>query len=127
MNDGRVAQHVVSGSYGSVCFAAGSPAREQYEALSEEARAKLFNRFRSVVSSHRLLDKTKIRVIQGSDHIFEFKVRNPPLRALAFREGRGAWTNWYVTQVIEKPRNLASHAARAEQLRIIHREIEGRS
>ena len=116
---------VVREAFGAVWFARGSPASEQFAALSIQEQAKLQNRFRSVVASPRRVDFTKFRMIHGADGIYEFKVANPPLRALAFREGRGAGVKWYVTQILTKPKDILPHAQKAAAYRELHRRLEG--
>jgi len=105
------------GPHGQVFLARGAPAHKDWAALPIKARAKFEQRFRLLCHTTDLVDFRKVRLVQGSDGIYEIKIDNPLLRAFAFRDGV-----WWITHIEAKPKkNLVLAAAkRAERFRQEH-------
>jgi hypothetical protein len=108
---------LASGPRGEVFAARGSLAVEHWNALGLAERAKFFQRFNLLCTATDMLDKSKIRQIKGSDRIYEIKLKKPPLRAFAFRDGA-----WRITHIESKPSKsqVLAEARKAERFRNEH-------
>lgn len=103
-----------------VAPAVGGTAIRDWESLDDQHKAKLVQRFTLLCTADSMLDHTKVRAIKGGPQgIFEIKIRNPPYRAFAFREGK---QDWRVTHIDMKPSKsrLLQEAEKADRIRRVH-------
>lgn len=105
---------VAYGPANEIYLLGGSPAVEQWDDLGVVAKARLDSRFKLICTATDLLDDRKIRKVSGSDQVYEIKIKKPPLRAFAFRDG-----SLRITHIESKPSKsrVLDEARKCERIR----------
>lgn len=115
---------LASGPRGEVCAAYGSRAVADWESLDLQEQEKLRQRFVALCTADDMLDHRKVRLLKcKTKGIYEIKIKRPPLRAYAFRDGR-----WWITHIETKPKDsrVEEEGARAGRFRDEHNRRAGK-